>query len=895
MTANAIERWRKLKPLLDRLLDLPADEREGFLAGLAGENAALRGDLERMLDAAGVAQGQDLFERYFAPSAFAQALGGQLDPFDERIGQALGRYRVGRPLGSGGMGAVYVAEREEGGFIQKVAIKIFKGSWLNADMRARFERERQILATLRHPHIASLLDGGDTPDGLPYYCMELVEGVNIAEHFRANVQSIEERIRLLLDVAGALAYAHQHLIVHRDIKPSNILVSADGDAKLVDFGIAKPIGPDDVTTMTHAAIGPMTPEYAAPEQFRGEAITVATDIFQFGTLCYQLLTGHLPYDADPSDRYAWSRAVSEEDPKPLQWAITREPEAMWSGRVNLARMKRQLRGDLSAILITALAKSPENRYRSMDAFIADLEAYLEGRPVVARGRGAAYHAWRFLSRRPYVSAGAAIALLGIIAASFIAMIQAQEARRESASVLAVTASLISLMQQADPDINHPRAFTAKALLAQSVESIEKNLSEQPASQATLLAAAGDIYMKLGDLPEGDEVLSRALSAFRQVGVGHSMPYCKALLAMAWIRYRERKMDDALTLLDEAERQLAGNDSKESRSARSGIWNYRGLIYGAKGELLEGKRDFEKAIAALGDASKTSIAVVRRNFAFILAALDEYDEAMSQTEQALSAFRAQHGDDHSRTASAAVTLASLRLDVGDIAGAVGLVSTIEPQYLKRFDEVNIELPLAELMYGNLSRAQHHYDDALGHFEQAEKTFDAKVGATHPYHAMPLYYEGLVEYERGHYEAALGYLQQTVEFREAVLPPLHPDLAQALDARALVLARLCRTRDALADTEKALQIQRATLPYHHSALVDSLRHEALLRYAVGEESRANELWAEARERAEGAYLYERKPELRAALNAEIADPSHAVASFLCGSSQMVESPVKHPRHL
>ena len=295
MTVSDLENWQRLKPWLDRLLDLPAADRKAFLANLPGDTT-LRDDLARLLEAAPSTESADPLARHLEPAELAMSLAAHVEEGD-RAGEIVGRYRISRVLGVGGMGTVYVAERQEGDFSQEVALKIFKGSWLNPDVRMRFERERQILATLRHPNIASLLDGGNTADGAPYYSMELVEGTNLAEYCRLHVHSIEGRIELLLKVASALAYAHQQLIVHRDIKPSNILVSTDGHVKLLDFGIAKLVSDVEGITMTRADVGPMTPEYAAPEQFRGEAITVATDVYQFGTLCYHVLTGHLPFAA----------------------------------------------------------------------------------------------------------------------------------------------------------------------------------------------------------------------------------------------------------------------------------------------------------------------------------------------------------------------------------------------------------------------------------------------------------------------------------------------------------------------------------------------------------------------------------------------------------------------
>jgi serine/threonine-protein kinase len=875
MNVDLANCWTTLKPMLEALLDAPAAQRAELLDRFAANDAVLRATLERLLVSEDATD--DVVSRSFDPARLAETIARHVDDADTWIGRTLGAYRLTRTIGSGGMGTVFVAEREGGGFGQKVAVKVFKASGISDSLRARFQRERQILATLRHPNIAALFDGGDTEEGLPWYAMELVDGVDIAEHFRTKANDIPARVRLLLDVAAALSYAHQHLVVHRDIKPSNILVSAEGRVKLLDFGIAKLLGSDaGAAGVTEAALGPMTPEYAAPEQFRGDAVTVATDVFQFGTLAYRLLTGHFPYDADPADRYAWSRAVNENDPKSLTWAIARGGDATWGGGANVARIRRTLRGDLGAILAMALAKAPGDRYRSMDAMIGDLEAWLDGRPVVARGHGAAYQAWRFLSRRPWVSGGAAVALVAIVVAGIVAMYQARRAEKEAASVLAVTTSLIGLMRQADPDVNGSAQLDAKMLVEQTIASVEKDLAAQPLPRARLLATAGADFLNLGELARSEDAYRRALDAFGEAGAAKTTASDNVLIALAWIKYRENDADGSLRLLDEAKRNLDGDTSVAAKNALSIVWDYRGLIHGEAGDFVRSRHDFDQSIALA--IAHNDAAIVRRNAVVALKALDDYDAAINEVQRSVDAFRARYGDDHSRTAGSQITLASLLIDIGDIARATAIAATIEPQYKKHFDGANIELPLAETMFGNLARANRRYDEAIRHYEAAEAAYVAKVGDTHPYRATPIYEAGLAEAARGDDAAALRAFDRALAIRERGLAPSHPDTAQVLDARALALARLCRLDDARADAERALEIRRAKLPYAHSATVDSLRHVALLRIATGESGGA-ELLADAHERAATATFYRKIPALMQALEAEIADPDAEAKRMAC----------------
>ncbi|MCB1634507.1 MAG: serine/threonine protein kinase, partial [Xanthomonadales bacterium] len=306
---------------------------------------------------------------------------------DPQIGRRVGPYRLTRLLGVGGMGSVYAAERVEGGFRQTVAIKLVSG--IHPGLTARFEHERQILADLRHPAIAQLLDGGRTSEGMPYFALEYVEGHSLTDHVRELGLDLGGCIRLLIEVAQALAYAHRRGVIHRDLKPGNILVTTDGHPKLLDFGIAKLLDPTAASTLTHQQIGPMTPAYAAPEQFRGNALGVHTDIYQFGVLLFRLISGRWPYRAEVDDPLAWARAVSEQTPLSLR-AVLRQREVSSTERSTDRRSELPVQGgvDLDAVTRRCLAKQPQARYPDMASVIVDLQRWLGGvaGPVVAPPR-----------------------------------------------------------------------------------------------------------------------------------------------------------------------------------------------------------------------------------------------------------------------------------------------------------------------------------------------------------------------------------------------------------------------------------------------------------------------------------------------------------------------------
>ena len=374
--ALAPDRWRRLRPLLDQALDLDDAARVRFLQELPTAEDELRLDLERLIARHQATEGLDRPAAEIASPALArtEVIGNKSDPF---LGRRIGPYQLMRLLGAGGMGAVYEGQRIDGGFRQTVAIKLVGG--IHPGLTARFARERQILAELRHPHIAQLLDGGETSDGMPYFALEFIDGHPITEYANAVGLDVDARLRLLIEVAEALAYAHRRNVIHRDIKPTNILVSADGHVKLLDFGIAKLLKGDSGPTLTHQRMGPMTPEYAAPEQFRGGELSAATDVYQFGVLLFRVLAGRLPYNGSSDDGLAWARAVSEQEPLSLTSALRDARRAVAgsaSGEVTLRRFALRRGADLDAIVRRCLAKDAAARYPSMDALIADLQAYL---------------------------------------------------------------------------------------------------------------------------------------------------------------------------------------------------------------------------------------------------------------------------------------------------------------------------------------------------------------------------------------------------------------------------------------------------------------------------------------------------------------------------------------
>src|SRR5262245_45542230 len=436
-------RWQRIQGVFHRVADCGPAERMAALLAACGSDADLREEVQRLLEADASADG-------FLEQRAIDSTGGE-DVDDRRLPDRIGPYRVERSLGRGGMGAVYLAERDDAGFRQTVAIKVVRRGLDGDFILRRFETERQILAALEHPGIARLYDGGTTADGRPYFVMEYVRGQGLLAYCDSRGLAVGERLGLFRRICAAVQFAHQNLVVHRDLKPSNVIVTAEGEPKLLDFGLAKllaPGSPDDSCTTMVTALRLMTPEYASPEQVRGERVTTASDVYSLGVILYELLTGYRPYRLERHSTAELERAVLEQDPPAPSTAVRgRETPSSTDGEagptralrkvgapriVPPARLRRLLRGDLDNIVLKALSKDPARRYASAAELADDLGRYLEGLPVRARPLGRAYRAAKFVRRHRVGMAAATAAAISLLAGFGVAMWQARQARAERA-------------------------------------------------------------------------------------------------------------------------------------------------------------------------------------------------------------------------------------------------------------------------------------------------------------------------------------------------------------------------------------------------------------------------------------------------------------------------------
>ena len=498
-----IERWQRLSPLLDVLLELGPEARHARLELLRAQEPGLADELEKLLaleDASDGFMEQPLLDKPGQPQA----------------GTLVGPYRMESLLGEGGMGMVWLASRADGLYQRQVALKLLRPGVADPNLRLRFTREREILARLGHPNIARLLDAGIGSEGQPYLALEYVEGIPITDYCRAHALSVETRLKLFLQVCEAVSHAHANLIVHRDLKPSNILVTASGDVRLLDFGIAKLLDdPEPAPLHPRTEVRAFTLHYAAPEQVRGEPVSTRTDVYSLGVVLYELLAGTKPYRLRRQTDAEWEQAILAVEPlKPSVAAqrvtgddVARSPESK--------RQARRLAGDLDNIALKALAKQPEQRYASVEAMALDLQRHLQGRPVQARPQSWGYRLRKYASRHRWVLAAGTL-ITGLLVAALAASVwQGREARRETARAQAMQDFVIGLFDNAGV-AQQGNIFDARKLLVAGERRGERELAQQPLAHAELLGVIARLRIGLGDYSEALALLERQDALLAQV-------------------------------------------------------------------------------------------------------------------------------------------------------------------------------------------------------------------------------------------------------------------------------------------------------------------------------------------------------------------------------------------
>jgi serine/threonine protein kinase/tetratricopeptide (TPR) repeat protein len=739
------DRWRILSPYLDEALEIAAHERSAWLAAIEAQDSALAADLLTIL-----AQHQVVHESRFLEHA---VLDPSMTVMQSLAGQVIGAYRLVSPIGQGGTGSVWLAERCDGRFHGRVAVKLLNIALVGRAGEERFRREGTILARMRHPRIAHLIDAGVSSTGQPYLVLEHVDGQSIDRYCADRALPIEARLRLFLDVLEAVAYAHANLIVHRDIKPANVLVSTDGQVKLLDFGIAKLVERDgawgttraaETSALTREGGTALTPEYAAPEQLSGGAVTTATDVYALGVLLYVLLSGQHPAGSAVRSPATLIQAIVDTEPQRVSDAVASqtEPQELISQHASQcdttsSRLRRALRGDLDTIVAKALKKNAAERYASVTVLADDLRRFLRHEPISARPDTLRYRTARFVRRHVRgVTMSAAVVLLLCGSTAFYTTRLATErdrAQREATKAAKVSEVLTGMLLRADPIRNRatPDGLTVRGLLDAGAEQAQKELVGHAEAQAEILTILGRLYRRFGAFDKAQHLLEQALESGRDV-------------------FGPEHVRVAQTLND------------------------LGALMTERGDYATAERYLEQALVMrrkLLGSEHADVAVTLVELGRVYQDLGFTERAEPLLREALAIRRKVLGDEHGETANSLSGVGSVLRLRGDLAGAETL--------LKQSRELN---------------------------------WKAR-GADHPNSGMSLHDLGLIATTRGDYPSALSQFRQTLEIHRKALGDRHPNVAMALNSIAHVLLLQGRYDEAASALQEALDIARPALGSDH----------------------------------------------------------------------------------
>ncbi len=779
-------RWTELAPLLDRLLDLPAAQRDTFL------NGEIRDDELRALL-------RDLLAREAQPgfldrdgAAYAESLIGAVE---QAVPLQIGAYRVLDLVGEGGSGSVYRAEREVDGYVQRVALKLLRVGLRDPVEQARFRRERRILARLEHPAIARLIDGGFTPEGVPWFALEFIEGDNIVRWCDARRLRIEPRLRLFLDVCDAVEAAHRALIVHRDIKPANILVDADGRPRLLDFGIAKLLDDSEREDDTRTGLRRLTPAYAAPEQFSGGSITTATDVYALGVLLHELLSGQRP-------------GVRNTAPRNLSQLVTQE-DAAAARSASPRQLAQRLRGDLDLIVATALAPEPQRRYASVAALAADLQAHLQRRPIAARRASVGHRVRKFLLRHRAGVAAVALVLATAVAGVAATWHESQRANAAAADAIAqaqraeaVKDFVLALFAGVSPDESKGRRVSARELIERGETRLGETLVTHPELRAELTTALAGAHRQLGALDRAAVLADAAVAA----GAGGAA--AAARIERARVRLAQGQLDaaqaDLQQVLDDAAAAPLHGDARlrlaevlveqgQPAAARQALDAALADTHGPRGAATR-LRD----LAALGPVQFRA---------------GDVAGAEHSLREALQLSLSAHGARHTQSARVQHDLAVILLQRGAADEAAALLKAAEATRRELLGENHPDY--AQTVF-NLAVARQRLGDAAAAatlYERALQIQRASLGPDHPDVASSLNSLAVLAWSRGDGDSAIARMREALATARRGQGERHPTVATMLGSLSGFERFFGRIDDALAHSEEGLAIARAALGEKH----------------------------------------------------------------------------------
>ncbi|HUD72294.1 MAG TPA: serine/threonine-protein kinase [Dongiaceae bacterium] len=814
------ERWRRIASLLDEILELPEERRAAHLDEACASDPELKRQVLAYL-AAGEGAGSFLEGSPVTGLDAASSFPGSPPPPEEQELDAVGPYRLLRRIGTGGMGVVYLATRADGQFEKEVALKLVRRGLDTEEILARFRRERQILARLEHPHIARLLDGSVSDDGRPYLVMEYVEGEPVTTWCAAHAAGIDERLRLFHDIGETVQYAHRNLVVHRDLKPSNILVSADGQVKLLDFGIAKLLaeeGGERAATLTRSGYSPMTPEYAAPEQALDAPLTTAADVYSLGVVLYELLTGQRP----PRGRTPEAGALPGSLPAPTTDTGPPPPSRI----VATERQRRRLRGDLDTITLKALQHDPARRYRTVEALLDDLDRHRDGLPIRARRDTWSYRTGKFLTRHRWGAAAAALVALSLGVGIAGTAWQARRARQEADKAREVKEFTLSLFKVSDPHHAKDHELSARELLDEGARRVEVELRNQPEVQAEMMQLLGRVYGNLGIYDRGRPLLERALALQRATAGGDDAEVASTLHDLGALLNEKGDYDEAEKTLRASlaleEREVGKEDPRLAP-----ILSDLGTLLTATGQYEESERIYRRALSinqrAFG-ADDLEVSMNLSDLGTLLYSHGRYHEAVDLFQQALTIRDAHPGSEGFDTDIVRHNYAGTLAMAGDLDRADPLMRRVLLDRRNALGPDHPEVAVSLDVLGNLLSDKGEYDEAGTTLRQALDIRRRVLGEDSADVAKTLNNLAFLEYRRGDFPAARRLFEQSLTTWRKNFPEAHPYVLAARHGGAMVMAET-------GETARAEPVLREILAARVARFGDENLQVAQSRYVLG----------------------------------------------------------------
>ncbi|MBK7368912.1 MAG: serine/threonine protein kinase [Candidatus Eisenbacteria bacterium] len=789
-------RWRRAQELFHEALERPPQERDAFLAAATEGDHALADVVRDMLrEDASEGSLLDHDVAHAARSAFAS---GAAPPAE------IGPYRLIRPLGEGGMGVVHLAERTD--LHSHVAIKFLRDAWASSARRERFLSEQRLLAQLRHPSIAQILDAGVLPEGTPWFAMEFVEGLPLDEYCRRHALGVRARLKLFRAVCEAVLHAHQRAVIHRDLKPANILVTAGAQVKLLDFGIARPLEADtggDASTRTGQRF--LTPAYAAPEQVRGGTTGVHTDVYSLGVVLYELLAERRPYVLEGCTAAEAERLVCDVLP-PRPSAVASAPD------------RRESWSDLDVLCLTAMQKESSRRYRSVDSLLRDLDHYLAGEPLEARSDGAGYRLGKF-ARRNWralaATAGALAVLVALVTGYTMRLADARNAAlAQSARAERIQRFMVELFEGDDASAGPSDTLRVVSLLERGAQEA-RLLDAVPDVQADLLATLGGIQQKLGRFEQADTLLRAALAIRRRTAAGDSIAFARGLVAMGWLRAEQSELDEADSLARTAIAMF-------ERNPRTPPAELAGALR-TLGGVLELKGDYASAIDVLtrtarldslgggssAEASETLTQLANNHFY-----TGHLEVADSLNRRVLALDRVLHGERHPHVASDLLNLGAVQFEWGRWAEAERFDREALAIYREWYGEQHYETAASLTMLGRALIAQDELAEADSVLRRALRTREHVFGSDHPSVASTLNELARVAQKQKRFDDAEAGFSRMLAIYRGAYGEKHYLIGLALTNLGAVDMDRGRPRDAEPRFRDALRRYAETLPADHA---------------------------------------------------------------------------------